>query len=60
MDHTEAVRSQAVVKYVLGELSEILREEFEEHYFQCAECARDLQATVEFASACRQIFRLSA
>ena len=33
MDHDEAIQLQAAVKYVLGELSPVQREEYEEHYF---------------------------
>jgi hypothetical protein len=56
MDHTEAVRMQAVEKYILGELSPFLRAQFEEHYFDCADCALNLRAGVAFASASRQYF----
>src|SRR5438876_8445380 len=60
MDHTEAVRMQAVEKYVLGELSPLLRAQFEEHYFDCADCALNLRAGVAFAAASRQYFAESA
>jgi hypothetical protein len=56
MDHSEAVRMQAVEKYVLGELSPLLRAQFEEHYFDCADCALNLRAGVAFAAASRQYF----
>ncbi len=49
MNHHEAIQLQAAVKYVLGELSQIQREEYEEHYFECAECAIDLKALATFA-----------
>jgi hypothetical protein len=57
MDHIEALQMKASEKYVLGELSPELREQFEEHYFDCAECAEDVKATVTFVSAARDIFR---
>jgi hypothetical protein len=57
MDHNEAVRLQATEKYVLGELPQSVREEFEEHYFDCAECGADLKAAVAFADASREILR---
>jgi len=57
MDHQEAVRLQAAEKYVLGELPADLREEYEEHFFDCAECAEDLKATVAFVSAAREVVR---
>ncbi|GAC1630052.1 MAG: hypothetical protein NVS9B14_00160 [Candidatus Acidiferrum sp.] len=56
MDHIEAVRMQAVEKYILGELSPLLRAQFEEHYFDCADCALNLRAGVAFAAASRQYF----
>ena len=60
MDHTEAVRMQAVEKYILGELSPFHRAQFEEHYFDCADCALNLRAGVAFAAASRQYFAESA
>lgn len=60
MDHNEAVKLQAAVKYVLGELSHSQREEYEEHYFDCGECAVDLKAAVAFADTSREVFRQEA
>jgi hypothetical protein len=60
MDHTEALRLQAAEKYVLGELDATLRDQYEEHYFDCAECALDLQAAAAFAATTRQVFREDA
>jgi hypothetical protein len=60
MDHTEAVRMQAVEKYILGELSPFYRAQFEEHYFDCADCALNLRAGVAFAAASRLYFAESA
>src|SRR5882762_3020265 len=57
MDHDEAIQLQAAVKYVLGELSPVQREEYEEHYFDCAECASDLKAAAGFVDAAREVLR---
>jgi hypothetical protein len=57
MDHSEALKLQAAEKYVLGELSPALRDEYEEHYFDCQECAADLKAAAAFADASRVQFR---
>jgi hypothetical protein len=57
MDHSEALELQAAEKYVLGELSPALRDEYEEHYFDCQECAADLKAATAFADASRAQFR---
>ena len=57
MDHLEAKRLHAAEKYVLGELSADQHDAYEEHYFDCAECAEDVQATLTFVSAGREVFR---
>lgn len=56
MDHNEAVRLQAAEKYVLGELKPALREDYEEHYFDCPQCAMDVKAAAAFVDASRQVF----
>jgi hypothetical protein len=43
MEHQEAQRTQAAERYLLGEFSADEREEFEEHYFSCPECAEDVR-----------------
>lgn len=57
MDHSEAVRLQAAEKYLLGELSPELREQYEEHYFECEECASDLKVAAAFTDGARELFR---
>jgi hypothetical protein len=57
MDHLEAKRLHAAEKYVLGELTADQRDAYEEHYFDCAECAEDVKATLTFVSAGREVFR---
>lgn len=44
MNHEEAIRIKGTEQYLLNELSPELREQFEEHFFECAECANDLRA----------------
>ena len=60
MDHSEAVRLSAAEKYVSGELTEALRDQFEEHYFDCLECANDLKALATFRAASRMVFEEEA
>jgi hypothetical protein len=57
MDHSEAIRLQAAEKYVLGEVSPAQREEYEEHCFDCADCALDLQAMAAFVDNAREVLR---
>lgn len=53
MTHEEAVASSLVEKYTLGELTDPLREEFEEHFFSCIDCAADVRATYELTEEIR-------
>jgi hypothetical protein len=48
MNHQEAVQQAAVEKYLLNEMPPAERDEFEEHYFGCQECAADLRTTAAF------------
>jgi len=48
MEHDQAVQELAVERYLLDELPPELREEFEEHVFDCAECSLDLRAGAMF------------
>jgi len=48
MDHSEAVNLMAAERYLLGELPPDLRDAFEEHMFDCPECAFDMRAGVTF------------
>ena len=53
MDHQEATQLMAVEKYMLNELTPQLRDDFEEHYFDCQECAKDLRAATAFLDAAK-------
>jgi hypothetical protein len=48
MDHNQAVEQMAAERYLLDELTPDAREAFEEHVFDCPECAMDLRASVAF------------
>jgi hypothetical protein len=54
MTHADAVRTLAVERYLLDEMPEIERFAFEEHYFDCAECADDLRAGSTMRKAVKQ------
>lgn len=55
MDHLEAIRIGAAERYVLGELPPDLREQYEEHFFDCLECAQEVRAGAMFADGTRDI-----
>jgi len=47
MDHSEAVRVNATERYFLQELTPDQLAQFEEHFFECPECAVDVRATAK-------------
>jgi hypothetical protein len=53
MNHDQAIREQAVERYLLGELPQDARASFEEHFFDCALCAADLKDGAVFVDALR-------
>jgi putative zinc finger protein len=56
MNHDEALRIQGTEQYLLNELSPELREEFEEHFFGCPECAADVRAGSLFLEQAKVVF----
>lgn len=44
MNHSEAVKDMAAERYLLGELTPEARDAFEEHMFECHECAFDVRS----------------
>jgi hypothetical protein len=59
MDHHQATQLTAVEKYLLDELPPELRDEFEEHFFDCQECATDLRSTAGFIDAAKREFKVN-
>ena len=55
MDHNEAVRQNATERYLLDELDPELRDQFEEHLFDCQECALDLRSGAMFVEQSKVI-----
>jgi hypothetical protein len=48
MDHDVVVRLKMTERYLLGELDPNARDEFEEHFFDCPDCALDVRAGALF------------
>src|SRR5450631_2029029 len=48
MDHDVVVRQKMTERYLLDELDPAARDEFEEHFFDCADCALDVHAGALF------------
>src|SRR5690349_9022313 len=48
MNHDEAIRQKATERYLLDELDSDTRDQFEEHMFDCQDCALDVRAGAMF------------
>lgn len=48
MKHDEALQLKAAERYLLDEFSPEMREQFEEHFFSCPECAADVRMGAAF------------
>lgn len=60
VDHLRASETNAVERYLLDELSPAEREEFELHYFECAECAAAVDAGQQFIANAKVVMAESA
>jgi hypothetical protein len=57
MDHLAAVQTSAVERYLLDELPDPEREEFEQHYFDCRICAEEVRLTAMFVDNATAVLR---
>ncbi|MBV9182019.1 MAG: zf-HC2 domain-containing protein [Acidobacteria bacterium] len=48
MNHDEAAQLMIAEKYLLNELSPEIKEEFEDHFFGCTQCASDVRSGMAF------------
>ena len=55
MKHEEATENMAAERYVLGELHDTELEQFEEHFFDCRQCAQDVRDLSALAAGTRQL-----
>jgi anti-sigma factor RsiW len=60
MDHDVVVREKMTEKYLLEELDPGVRDEFEEHFFDCPECAQDVRAGFEFVAHSKVVLKESS
>lgn len=55
MDHSQAIGTQAAERYLLGELSASEAEDFEQHYFECTDCAEAVESGGVFIANARAV-----
>jgi len=56
MDHDTCIQTMAAERYLLGELSSSEREGFEQHFFECPECAESARIGFQFGESARLAF----
>jgi hypothetical protein len=60
MNHADAVRMNATERYLLKELDSVELDQFEEHMFDCQECALDVRAAAAFIDQSKNILAKAA
>ena len=55
MEHHTALATKASERYLLGEMSEPERFDFEAHYFDCADCAEDVRTGAALARGIKAV-----
>jgi len=60
MNHADAVRMNATEKYLLNELDSAELDRFEEHMFDCQECALDVRAAAAFIDQSKNVLAKAA
>ncbi|MGH9309977.1 MAG: zf-HC2 domain-containing protein [Vicinamibacterales bacterium] len=56
MTHNHAIETSAAERYLLDEMSEIERFRFEEHFFDCEECAGQMRLGHHLRTHARELF----
>lgn len=57
MEHADAIATTAAERYLMNELSDVDRDAFEEHFFECAACATDIREGSRLMIAGRMVAR---
>jgi hypothetical protein len=57
MEHTEAIDTGAAERYALGEMGEDERDQYEEHFFDCPDCADEVKAATLFLENAKAVVR---
>jgi len=55
MDHDIAIQSMARERYLLEEMNEEERSDYEQHFFSCEECKSGLTVASDFFDKARQV-----
>jgi hypothetical protein len=53
MKHDDAIRNNAVARYLLDEMGDAEVEQYEAHFFECRWCAQEIKVGAEFMESLR-------
>jgi Putative zinc-finger len=56
IDHEQCIERQTAERYLLGELSSAERAEFEQHFFECEECAGEVRLGSQLRENAKSVF----
>ena len=57
MNHSQAIEKKLSMRYVLGDLPESERDEFEDHLADCSNCMNEVWMATTFAANSKEVFR---
>lgn len=57
MNHNQATEMKSPMRYVLGDLAPVDRDEFEEHLADCSNCMNEVWMATSFAANAKEVFR---
>jgi hypothetical protein len=57
MDHKSAIANHTAERYLLGELNNVERDAYEEHFFSCMVCAEEVKLASEFIETAKKVVR---
>jgi hypothetical protein len=55
MDHNTAIENHTAERYLMGELTEVDRDAYEEHFFSCPACADEIRSANAFMESGRKV-----
>lgn len=55
MEHSSAINNHTAERYLLGELTTVERDAYEEHFFSCPDCAEEIMSASDFIETAKQV-----
>lgn len=55
MEHHSAIENHTAERYLMGDLNEVERDAYEEHFFSCPVCAEEIKSASEFIESAKRV-----